>query len=76
MPRFAQIDLVIVTGLLDASAMPSVVPPGRTFVDVTSLPVDPLILGYVWGGGLIFTPPNEAVQLPTDLTRIVTKVGA
>jgi hypothetical protein len=76
MPRFAQIDATIVTGLLESPAMPTILPLGRTFVDVTTLPLEPNILGYTWGGGLIFTPPNEAVNLPADLTRIVTKLGA
>jgi hypothetical protein len=76
MPRFAQIDLVIVTGLLESPAMPTVLPAGRTFVDVSSLPTEPNILGYIWGGGLVFTPPNEGVTLPADLTRIVQKLGA
>jgi hypothetical protein len=50
-------------------------PVDRVFVDITTLP-DKNILGWTWNGGLNFTPPNEAVQLPTGLERVIQKLGA
>lgn len=71
---FAQIDGVIVTGILQAAAMPTVLPAGRAFVDITALP-DKNILGWTYDG-VDFKPPNEAVQLPAALDRIISKLGA
>jgi hypothetical protein len=79
MNTYAQVDLTlglnIVTGLLTATAAPTVLPPGRQFVDITTLP-NKDITGYIWQGGLVFTPPNEAVTLPDGIARIVQKLGA
>jgi hypothetical protein len=76
---YAQVDLQgalnVVTCILQALAAPTVLPAGRQFVDITTLP-DKNINGYIWMGGTTFVPPNEAVTLPADLTRIVTKLGA
>jgi hypothetical protein len=54
--------------------MPTVLPVGRTFVDITALP-DKNILGWTYDG-VNFTPPEEPAVLADGITRIVAKLGA
>jgi hypothetical protein len=67
MRYFAQIDDSIVTAVLQAASMPTRVPAGRSFVDITDLPVQG-ILGWTYDGEN-FYPPEPPPEGETVTAR-------
>ena len=75
MARFAQIDNDVVTGILVATTAPTVLPEGRTFVDITDQPDVVELCRVVDGKFEPPTPPAPQASIDDVLLERVSAIA-